>query len=141
MSAEKAVEHARSMLGVRWRHLGRKPWAVDCLGLVILSLRAAGCAHADAPDRYGREPWDDQLRKGLRERPGPPVDDWRPGDVALFRMVRDQPSHVGLLAPYIWGGLSLIHASNRHGVVEVALSGDLRERVIEVYRPRYPTDE
>ena len=72
------------MLGVRWRHLGRKPWAVDCLGLVILSLRAAGCAYADAPDRYGREPWDDQLRKGLRERLGPPVDDWRPGDVALF---------------------------------------------------------
>ena len=35
---ELVVAHARSMIGVPWRHQGRKPWAVDCLGLVELSL-------------------------------------------------------------------------------------------------------
>ena len=140
MSAEKAIAHARSMLGVKWRHLGRKPWAVDCAGLVILSLEAAGVP-SETPGGYGREPWDDQLRATLRHNCGAPVDDWRPGDITLIRWQLGEPSHVGLLADYVWGGLSIVHASTRHGVIETALSGDIRDRVIEVYRPRYPGDE
>ena len=140
MSAEKAIAHARSMLGVKWRHLGRKPWAVDCAGLVILSLEAAGVP-SETPSGYGREPWDDQLRATLRHNCGAPVDDWRPGDIALIRWQFGEPSHVGMLADYVWGGLSIVHASTLHGVIETALSGDIRERVIETYRPRYPTNE
>ena len=72
---ELVVAHARSMVGVPWRHQGRKPWAVDCLGLVELSLLHARWPGAVAtPARYGREPWDDQLRRGLREHFGPPVE-------------------------------------------------------------------
>ncbi len=140
MTPDVAIEHARSMLGVRWRHLGRKPWAVDCAGLVILSLEKAGLS-IDAPTGYGREPWDDQLRKTLQRNCGDPVAKWKPGDIALIRWQMSEPSHVGLLAPYVWGGLSIVHASTRHGVIETALSGDIRDRVIEVYRPRYPADE
>ena len=136
MTPEVAIKHARSMRGVRWRHLGRKPWAVDCAGLVILSLEAAGVP-SESPSGYGREPWDDQLRATLRHNCGAPVDDWRPGDIALIRWQMGEPSHVGLLADYVWGGLSIIHASNRPGVVEVQLIGRLRECVIEVYRPAW----
>ena len=143
MSAQQAITHARSMLGVRWRHLGRKPWAVDCLGLVDLSLRAAAYPRkTEWPARYGREPWDNMLQSGLVAEFGSPVGgEWLPGDVALIRWQSGEPSHVGLVADYVWGGLSIIHASTLHGVIETALSGDIRERVIETYRPRYPTNE
>ena len=139
---ELMVAHARSMIGVPWRHQGRKPWAVDCLGLVELSLLHARWPGAVAtPARYGREPWDDQLRRGLREHFGPPVEgEWLPGDVPLLRWRKAEPSHVGILAEHPLGGLSIIHASNRPGVVEVQLIGCLRECVIEVYRPEWGSD-
>ncbi len=137
MSASLAVAHARSMLGTPWRHRGRKPWAVDCLGLVELSLRAAGWnAPVNAP-RYGREPWDDMLRRGLTRHLGEPVTDMQPGDVVLVRWRRGEPSHVGLLADYVWGGLSIIHASNIDGVIETALSGHVLACVEAVYRPAW----
>lgn len=137
---ELVVAHARSMIGVPWRHQGRKPWAVDCLGLVQLALIAAHWPGAiSAPARYGREPWDDQLRRGLRLHFGPPVDGaWQLGDVPLFQWGAAEPTHVGILADYVHGGVSIIHASNRaKKVVETALAGRLRECVIEVYRPTW----
>lgn len=136
---ELVVAHARSMVGVPWRHQGRKPWAVDCIGLVYVSLTAAGWPHAvDLPRGYGREPWDDQLRKGLRQHFGEPVSgDWMPGDIALFRWGKGEPSHVGIIADHPHGGLSIIHASNLRNVVETSLSGRLLSCVEEVYRPKW----
>lgn len=139
MSAHEVVAHARAMLGVSWRHQGRKAWAVDCIGLVVLALRGAGWTHAiDVPARYGREPWDDRLRRGLREHLGSPVPEpWLPGDVALIGWGSGEPSHVGVLAEHVHGGLSIIHASTRQGVIETALCGRIRDGVIEVYRPKW----
>lgn len=127
------------MLGTPWRHQGRKPWAVDCLGLVILSLRAAGWSRTvEVPARYGREPWDDRLRGGLRDHFGDPIRDaWAMGDIALVRWGNGEPSHVGILADYVHGGLSIIHASTRQGVVETALSGRIRDGIVEIYRPHW----
>ena len=137
--AALAVAHARSMIGVRWRHQGRKQWAVDCIGLVILALRAGGWSDSiDMPARYGTEPGDDRLRRGLREHLGEPVlEPWQPGDVALARWGNGEPTDVGLLADYAHGGLSIIHASTRQGVIETALTGRILDAVIEVYRPRW----
>lgn len=136
---DRVVAHARSMIGVPWRHQGRKPWAVDCAGLVVLSLAAAGWPNAiTAPARYGREPWDDMLRRTLVEHFGEPISgDWMPGDVALFRWGKGEPSHVGIIAEHPHGGMSIIHASNLRNVVETALSGRMLECVEEVYRPRW----
>ena len=39
---ERVVAQAREMVGVRWRHQGRKPWAVDCIGLLIVAMQEAG---------------------------------------------------------------------------------------------------
>ena len=134
MSAQQFVAAARSLKGAPWRHRGRKPWAVDCIGLIVLAARAAGMATVDET-RYGREPWEDRLRKGLRDRYGPPVADRRPGDIALIRWRTGEPTHVAIIADHPSGGLSLIHAHNLHGVVEHALSGPYLDCVEEVYRP------
>lgn len=136
---QRVVLHARQLIGVPWRHQGRKPWAVDCVGLVVLSLRGAGWPSEIAvPARYGREPWDGQLRGSLQHHFGDCVHgDMQPGDIALFRWGKSQPSHVGITADYVYGGLSIIHASTREGVIETALSGRIREGLIEAYRPSW----
>jgi len=136
---QRVVEEARKLVGVKWRHQGRKPWAVDCAGLVVLSFAAAGWPDASAaPARYGREPWDDMLRKTLvgyfgAPTPGP----LQQGDVPLYRWGKLEPSHVGIIANHPNGGLSLIHSSNLCGVVEVGLYGEFEDCIIEVYRPNW----
>lgn len=136
---DRVVAHAREMIGVKWRHQGRKPWAVDCLGLVELSLAAAGwVASAEMPKGYGREPWDDRLRRGLHAHFNDPISgDWSPADVPLFRWGNGEPTHVGIIATHPHGGTSIIHASTRRGVVETRLTGRLLDCVIEVYRPEW----
>ena len=60
------VSFARSMCGkARWRHRGRKPWAVDCIGLVVLALSEAGFSGVKDRLDYGREPWRDGLKEEL----------------------------------------------------------------------------
>jgi hypothetical protein len=137
MSADLFVLCARKMKGTRWRHRGRKPWAVDCIGLLKLAGDASGLTLTDQSG-YGREPWDDRLRRALREHFGSPVNrPWRPGDVPLIRWRNGEPSHVGIFGDHPDGGLTLIHAHNLHGVVECSLSGMYLECVIEVYRPTW----
>lgn len=139
MSAEAFVQAARSFVErkARWRHMGRKPWAVDCLGLVELSLISSGYEPNNPPRRYGKEPWDDMLRKGLRAEFGEPVTDWQAGDIPLIRWRKGEPSHVGVLADYWAGGLSIIHSMNRMGVIETRLAEEVADSVIEVYRPTW----
>lgn len=136
-----AVAYARSLKNAPWRHRGRKPWGVDCVGLMILSLHAAGHPIVDEK-QYGREPWDDLLRRRMREELGEPI--WvrgnrfeiiQPGDMALIRWDKREPSHVAVIGDYQHGGLSLIHSENIRGVVEHSLSGNFLNVLEEVYRP------
>ncbi|MCO1337107.1 hypothetical protein MO867_22545, partial [Microbulbifer sp. OS29] len=82
------LAHARGLVAkrVRWRHRGRTEWAVDCVGLIVLSLRAAGLVIEDEK-HYGREPWKDGLRQKMQRRFGNPIAEhlWQPGDIALFK--------------------------------------------------------
>lgn len=134
--AEVFVAEARKLKGTRWRHRGRKPWAVDCIGLVALAGSAAGLLAADE-EGYGREPWEDRLRIGCRARWGEPVQDPQPGDIALFRWGAGEPSHMGILGDHPDGGLTLIHAHNIQGVVEGRLAGKMAAQLVEVFRPRF----
>jgi cell wall-associated NlpC family hydrolase len=134
MSREAFVAAARGLIGAPWRHRGRKPWGIDCIGLLVLSARAAGRSLDDA-QRYGRNPWEDRLRKEMRRQLGEPVvDPWYPGDVALIQWQKDLPTHVAIIGDYIHGGLSLIHCENLNGCVEHSLSGHYKDCVVEVYR-------
>lgn len=134
--AQKCVAHARSLLNAKWRHRGRKPWAIDCIGLVVVSVAAGGIVMRDRLD-YGREPWKDGLRQELVSHFGEPVSgEWLPGDVALIRFeTHPEPGHVGIIADYTHGGLSLIHSYSRVSVTEHALDHYWRSLIIEVYRP------
>jgi len=132
---DKYISHARSMIGVKWRHRGRKPWAVDCLGLISLSLSSAGFDVNDRTD-YGRDPWNEGLQKSLREHFGDPVTDWKRGDIALMMWPNSKgPSHVGFIADYVHGGLSLIHAYSMQAVIEHRLDDRWSSMIVEVYRP------
>lgn len=141
MSAEAFVASARSFVGkAKWRHRGRKPWAMDCLGLVDLAGVEAGIGSLSLKaheSNYGREPWDDLLRKGCTDRWGEalPPEEAVPGDVVLLRMGTREPSHIGIVGDHPQGGLSLIHAHNLLGVVEQRIDERLQKLLIEVYRP------
>lgn len=144
MSAEAFVSAARDIIlshraakargekGIVWRHRGRKPWALDCVGFVVIPLQKAGMAGQDVKG-YGREPWDGMLQKTLRERFGEPVDP-RPGDIAVIRWRRGEPSHIGIIGDHP-SGLSLIHMHNINGPCEQALVADIRKCLVECYRP------
>lgn len=132
------VAAARGLLGARWRHQGRKPWAVDCIGLIALAGKEAGLVAEDEKG-YGREPWDDRIRRGCRERWGDPlpVSQARAGDIAVIRWGAGEPSHMAIVGEHPDGGLTLIHSHNLHGVVENSMRGKFVEIVLEIYRPRF----
>lgn len=137
IQAAAFVAHARSLVGARWRHRGRTSKALDCVGLLYLSGRAAGWPLEDQR-HYGREPWDNRLRAALRAQCGQPLAPgvaWQPGDVALIRWRKGEPTHVAIIANYVHGGLSLIHCENINGCVEHALSAYFVYCIVEAYRP------
>lgn len=132
---DKFIETARSMIGAKWRHRGRKPWAVDCVGLVILSLASVDFSVKDKKD-YSRFPWQDGLREALVEHFGEPVSDIMRGDVVLMKFDNSpEPSHVGIIADYVHGGLSLIHAYSLQAVIEHRYDDVWQSRTVEVFRP------
>jgi len=132
---DQYIAFARSMIGAQWRHRGRKPWAVDCLGLISLSLDHAGIEIRDRTD-YGRDPWNEGLRQELRDHFGEPASEWKEGDIALMRWANiPEPSHVGFIANYAHGGLSLIHAYSKQAVIEHRIDDKWRGMIVEAYRP------
>lgn len=135
-SPEAFVAAARALRGAKWRHHGRRPHAVDCIGLLALAFRGCGVPFEDEFG-YGREPVGDLLRKGAIRRWGDPLrrDDAIPGDIVLLRWGSAPPSHTGIVATHPDGGLSLIHANNLHGVIEQRYEGLARAAVTDVFRP------
>lgn len=129
------VHHARALIGTRWRHRGRGPAKLDCVGLVVVSFRKAGRVLRDRT-HYGRSPVKDDLRAALIAEFGPPVArDPEPGDVALLRGFK-YPHHVAIFADYVRGGLSLVHASNQptvQAVCETQFNDFWRKRLLAVF--------
>lgn len=121
---------------VRFRHRGRSRHGVDCAGLLLASMAAIGRPIADL-EAYGREPLGGGLRAMLVANLGEaiPKAEMQPGDVALMRF-RGEPSHVGLLGDYLYGGLSLIHTfAQIRKVVEHRLDSEWNDYILEVFRP------
>jgi cell wall-associated NlpC family hydrolase len=135
--AQKFLEAARSFRGAKWQHLGRTPIRLDCIGIIALAAQRAGFFFEDETC-YPREPHDDRLRKGLIDRFGEPlsVKRARPGDIALYRHRKGEPSHVGIVGDHP-NGLSLIHVHLLYGVIEQGLRDHILASVIEVYRPEW----
>ena len=129
------VHHARALIGTRWRHRGRGPAKLDCVGLVVVAFGKAGRVIQDRT-HYGREPQKDGLRQAMVATFGPPVSrDPRPGDVGLFRGLA-YPYHVAIFGDHPGGGLSLIHALNAPTVMAVCeprFAGEWPSRLLAVF--------
>lgn len=130
------VATAREQIGKPFRHMGRGPNYFDCGGLIAWCLKQNGIMPHDLP-AYGREPYDDALRRVMAKNFGQPLGDrnaMQPGDILLIQFV-SLPHHVALVGDYLHGGLSMIHADSRRGkVVEHILDAPWLKNTIEVYR-------
>lgn len=144
----------RSYINVPFGHQGRKPWKLDCAGILLQSMQgwarnlpftadAVGAfvrAWEGRPtvdlQAYGRDPYQDGLQRVLEANLGPPVlGDPRAADVVLMRFKSD-PQHVGVLADHPEGGLRLIHTDSAlRRVTEHRFSGEWVAHAVGYYRP------
>ena len=132
MNTAALIAAAKSYAGTPFIHQGRLPGVgLDCGGVVVCALRAAGADVAD-PQGYGRTPAQGMLEKVIAaqcDRVGPA--DLQDGDICLFRFHRE-PQHVGLYAAG-----RLIHAWQDIGrVVCHDFDAVWRRRLVAVYRFR-----
>lgn len=134
-------EAARTFASAKWRHQGRRPDFMDCLGLVVLSLRLMGRLVGDRTD-YGRTPHNQRLRAGLIAEFGEPVplSQLEPGMIVTMKWSGEE-NHVAIVSPHPDYGLGLIHCySFAPGgapcgrVIEHGLSDDWRARIVEAWR-------
>ncbi|NLD09827.1 MAG: hypothetical protein GX667_09615 [Xanthomonadaceae bacterium] len=131
------IQKARSLIGVKWRHRGRKDWAVDCIGLLVLSFKAGGYTLNDRTN-YSRDPWNEQLYHELAFHfgEGLPPDEMQEGDIALMKWdSQNEPSHVGIITNPPSGGFSLIHSYSEISVTEHRIDDEWRERITTIFRP------
>lgn len=117
--SDEIVQAAREWIGVRWAHLGRNKYGLDCVGLIIKAGEGAGARVVDI-DVYPRRPDGTLITRFRRQGIETPVKDSRVGDVLVFTMGR-APCHAGVLA---WheGRYTVIHAhAHRRKVMEEPL--------------------
>lgn len=135
------VAAARRYKGVRFRHRGRTPQALDCAGLVWRAYLDCGI---ELPDfrLYGREPHEDGLVQHVRSALGepfllasPPDAALQPGDVLVVRY-EIEPHHLGIVTDYPYGGAhGVIHADGMAGkVIEHRLDAATCTRITHVFR-------
>lgn len=136
------VTEARTWVDTRFAHQGHtKGLATDCAGFiggvgVAVGAFAANVWEAEFAEHagYGRTPANGMLqvlcRRFMRSIA---TAEAQAGDVLLMRFATE-PQHLGILAPYEHGGLSLIHAYSRaRKVVEHRLDDVWRSRVVEAF--------
>lgn len=125
------IECARSWLGTRFEHQGRSRHGVDCAGLVICVLREMGYVAPDFDvNGYERQPDGSMFRICDEMLPRAPVE---AGSIFVMRFAQE-PQHMGFVAPYRWGGLSIIHAlQSRKKVVEHRLDDIWRARIVGTF--------
>lgn len=138
--ADVAAE-ARAWLGTPFAHQARtKGLGTDCGGLVGGVAVALGIVSPDWWQThfdprfggYGRQPANGTLQRVLESFMAR-GDDPQCGDVVLMSFA-SEPQHVGILANYRWGGLSIVHALEAAGkVIEHRLSPIWRSRIVAGY--------
>jgi hypothetical protein len=147
----------RSYINVPFGHQGRKPWKLDCVGAVDVSMQglARNVPFTEDPvgafvrewdgrptqgvEAYGKEPFQAQLERVLLLNLGEPVDDSpRAADVVLMRFRGEQgaPRHVGVITDHPDGGLRLVHSDSAvKRVTEHGFRASWPRFVCAVFRP------
>ncbi len=109
------VAVARSWIGTPFHHQATlKGVGVDCAGLIRGVAVELGLLDAAVIGEASYSRFPDGSMKPLCDRTLTPIEQGavQPGDVLLFAIAED-PQHMGIVADYRWGGLSLIHAALR----------------------------
>jgi cell wall-associated NlpC family hydrolase len=118
------AEAARTFIGAKFRHRGRSPKMMDCVGLGLLAYEKCGVTLPDyrlyQPDPIKHGP---NLTEYVKRALGDPVavepvkySDMQDGDVVVIRYVHE-PHHVAIVGQHPLGYLSLIHAHGLYGRV------------------------
>jgi hypothetical protein len=131
----EVIEVARSWLGTRWRHQGRrKGWGVDCVGLIIGVAREL-CLPASDFDTTNYSPIPDGVRlRAQCDQLLIPVADRSPlpSDIALMSF-GGAPQHLGFISE-LDGSQGLIHAYViERRVVEHSIDEIWRGRFVALY--------
>ncbi len=132
MTGAEFVLAARALVGVPYRHQGRTPRGLDCLGLLVLAASRCGIFPLQAGRTdYGRAPLD-ELLAGLADYCDQ-VEGDEPGTILAIRWPGDRRAgHVAICA-----GATMIHSySNCRRVVEHGFRGKWREWVVSRWWPR-----
>jgi len=127
---QRMVEAAICALGTPFHHQGRASCiGLDCIGLVVHALQAAGVPVEDETN-YGRRPEPARLIAALEKHGFKKAEDIRMGDVLLFRILRE-PQHVGIA----YDTETFIHAYAPIGrVVASGLGETWKRRIAAIYR-------
>ena len=133
---ERVVTAAQGWIGTPYRHQASKKGAgADCLGLVRGVWREVVGPEPEAPPAYsadwGETGGEEVLQEAALRHLAPVAGAPKPGDVLLFRMrAGGIAKHLGIMAR----GGRFVHAYNRHGVVESALSEAWARRLAAVFQ-------
>lgn len=133
MSAEAFVAAARGFLGVPWMHQGRSERGMDCVGLIVLSLRAIG-VEAPLTADYGRMQDYRQARRYLEEfcdRVGSP----EIGDIVLFKTT--QTLHMAIVSEV--DGLVPTRVIQALGHGSKVVDTGLQFPPLMLWRPKWPS--
>lgn len=128
------IAAARSFLGAPFRHQGRRPKAMDCIGLLGLSFTAIGFPITPRTD-YGRLPAHKKLQKELAAHLGEPVaGPPLPGDVVSMKWSGDE-NHVAIVTPHPERAFGLIHSyADAQRVIEHGADALWTDRITGIYR-------
>lgn len=138
MTGADVVATARGLIGTRFRHQGRSPAGVDCVGLAVVIAGVLGIPVIDQSG-YSRRPHAGLLESAIDGQDAlVMVNDRQPGDLLLMRFDAD-PSHVSVFSGWssIYHADGIIHAwAQARKVCEHILSDDWRRRIVRTYRFR-----
>lgn len=128
------VLSARKYIGVRFQHQGRNAAALDCAGLIVVSLKDMGLTVSDEI-AYGRSPAKNLIKTRIESNfeimDEVENKDYKEGDIFLMRFI-NEPQHVAICSNE---GSGIIHAYLKVGkVVEHDLDRRWKERITNVYR-------
>ena len=137
------VAEAREWIGTPYHHQAtQKGVGADCGGLVAGVAMALGIVpptwwrdtFEPAFGGYGKQPFNGSLSRVCESFMARVHDEPAPGDVLLLRFAAE-PQHMGIVADYRHGGLSMIHALKSVAyVTEHRFAIAWRDRVVGVYR-------
>lgn len=129
----RLADAARTFIGAKFRHRGRSPKMMDCVGLGLLAYQKCGVELPDHrhyqpdPARHGPgllEYVERALGKPIATEPVP-YSMIQDGDVVVIRYVHE-PHHVAIVGTHPLGYLSLIHAHGLYGrVLEQGMPPDV----------------